>query len=155
MMKKRGTVMLVLGGAFVLGGVIRNIYNRICAKDAMNRKLSMYYDILNCWLELKQRGDSIETWFLDNGYKAIAIYGMGDLGKHLYDELKDTGVNVKYGIEGATNGWYLDLEIKPLDEKLKRADVIVVTPVFAFDEIKRKLGEKVDCPIISLHDIFV
>lgn len=155
-MKNWKIVAFALIGTFVWGGVHR----RICKKDASaqntdNRRLSMYYDILIRWIELKQSGDSIETWFLDHGYSTIAIYGMGQMGERLYDELKDTGVDVKYGIEGTANGWYLDLEIKPLDEKLERVDVIVVTPVFAINEIKKKLSEKVGCPIISLYDIFV
>ena len=32
-------------------------------------------------------------------------------------------------------------------------DAIVVTPVFAFDEIVDSLKEKVDCDIVSLEDV--
>ena len=39
------------------------------------------------------------------------------------------------------------------EEVLKDVDAIIVTPIFYFEEIKRKLSAKVRCPIISLEDI--
>ena len=40
-----------------------------------------------------------------------------------------------------------------MEDDLKPVDAIVVTAITFFDEIKEKLSEKIDCPIISLEDI--
>ena len=109
--------------------------------------------MLNQWLALKQEGKSLETYFLENGYKTIAIYGMGEMGNRLYDELKGTSIKVKYAVDQNVNGTYSDIKVVDKDEEFEDVDVMVVTAVFAYCEIEEEVGSKVSFPIISLEDV--
>ncbi len=45
------------------------------------------------------------------------------------------------------------LAIKTLQEEWPKVDAIVVTAIYAFDEIKEGIEKKAGCPIISMRDI--
>ncbi len=116
-------------------------------------KFKGYYNMLNQWLILKQEGKTLEKYFLDNGYKTIAIYGMGEMGNRLYDELKGTSVEVKYAIDKNAASTYSELTVIDPDDDYEPVDAVIVSAIFAFDEIEGQLSGKLDCPIISLEDV--
>ena len=116
-------------------------------------KFKTYYNTLNRWLELKQKGVSLDKWFQKNGYKNAAVYGMGELGNRLYEELKDTEIRVEYAIDKNAYGVSLDIPVYQKEDELPDVDVIVISAVFAFSEISGELEKKCTCPIVSLEDI--
>lgn len=116
-------------------------------------KFKKYYNLLNQWLALKQQGKSLEMYFLENQYKTIIIYGMGEIGNRLYEELKNSRIEIKYAIDKNVIIEYDDLEIMELSNSMEQADVVVVTAIFAFDEIKKSIEDKFQCDIISLEDV--
>ncbi len=116
-------------------------------------KFKKYYNLLNQWLALKQQGKSLEMYFWENQYKTIIIYGMGEIGNRLYEELKNSRIEIKYAIDKNVIIEYDDLEIKELSNSMEQADVVVVTAIFAFDEIKKSIEDKFQCDIISLEDV--
>jgi hypothetical protein len=116
-------------------------------------KFKGYYNMLNQWLMLKQEGKSLDQYFVKNGYKSIAIYGMGEIGSRLYDELKNTDITIAYAIDKNAANTYSDLEVLELDDNLEEVDAVIVTAFFAFSEIEEELSSKLDCPIISIEDV--
>lgn len=118
-------------------------------------KFKGYYQILNQWLALSQEGKSVALFFEERGYKDIAIYGMGEMGNRLYEELKKSNINVKYAVDKTAYFIYPELEIIEMEENLElpKVDIIVVTATFAFDEIEKELKERTDNPVVSLEDI--
>ncbi|MDE5779182.1 MAG: hypothetical protein K2I10_11840 [Lachnospiraceae bacterium] len=154
-MKKRiawmMTILGIVGGA-LLGGALRK-------RDAQGQnekieKFKEYYNLLNQWLMIKQQGKNLEDYFRNHAYYKIAIYGMGELGNRLYDELKNTQVRVVYAIDQSANQICVDLPICMKDDLDKpEVDAIIVSAVFAFDEIRESLAENYDVPIISLDDV--
>ena len=78
---------------------------------------------------------------------------MSYAGETLIDELKDTEVEVEYGIDQNAERLYADIDIVTMDDELKDVDAIVVTSITFYDEIEERLSHKVNCPIISLDDI--
>lgn len=153
-MKKRTAILTTLLGGMAGAAVT----GKIAAKEVQNKgekiiKFKGYYNMLNQWLALKQEGKSLAEYFVTNGYKEIAIYGMGEMGNRLYDELKDTEIQVKYAIDKNAASTYSELDVKEIDDELTEVDVVVVTATFAFDEIKEKFSGKVDMPIVSLEDV--
>lgn len=121
--------------------------------DKKTEKFKQYYYMMNEWLRLRQEGKTLEKYFIDNNYKSIAIYGMGEVGNRLYSELKDSSINIEYAVDknaGFVDG---DLEIRDIDDDLQNVDAIIVTAAFAFDEITEDLEDKVSFPIISLEDV--
>lgn len=148
-----GTISGILAGSTV-SYLFTTYMNKISIKEKNNKinKFRGYYEILNRWLLIKQDGKTLEQYFLDNGYKNIAIYGMGELGNRLYDELKNSTVKVVYAMDTNYSVGYSDLDIKHLEDELPETDVIVITAIFAVDEITKKLERVVNCDIISLEN---
>ena len=125
----------------------------IISKQQDRDKQNSYYSVLNQWLSLRQRGKSLSTYFECSGYKTIAIYGMKDLGERLCEELKDSGIVVSYGIDRNYANINAEMIVVSPEDNLRPVDVIVVTSFFYYDEIRLKIEEKVECPIISLQEI--
>lgn len=117
------------------------------------QKMTEFYRLLIEWLRIKQEGKSLMSFFVQNGYKTVAIYGMKELGERLYDELKDSEIEVKYIIDKNADAIYADVDVVDPEDTLEDVDVIVVTAIHYFDEIEETLAAKVDCPVLSLEDI--
>lgn len=101
--------------------------------------------------------EGIKQFFYDNYYKSIVIYGMGYEGTKLYDELRDTDIQILYGIDkNADNIKVCDLKVVSIEEAdiEQKVDAIVVTPFKYFAEIEAELEKKfLDVDIISLDDV--
>ena len=76
---------------------------------------------------------------------------MGGIGERVYEELKKTDVDVKYFIDKSVIN--SRLKVFDINDELPYVDVIIVTPIFAFDDIERELSQKVNYPIVSIEDI--
>lgn len=154
-MKKGGIAILstligAAAGAAAVGKVQGKTINQKAEKVD---KFKGYYNMLNQWLVLKQEGKSLEKYFTDNGFKTVAIYGMGEMGNRLYDELKGTSVTVKYAVDKNAASTYSELDVIDPDDEYEEVDAIIVSAIFAFDEIEEMLSDKVDFPIVSLEDV--
>lgn len=122
-------------------------------KDEKINKFKAYYNVLNQWLIVKQNGKNLYQYFEKNSYKTVAIYGMGELGNRLYDELKDTDIEVKYVVDQNADTTYSEVEVLGKEDALEEVDVMVVTAIFAYDKIERDMRKKISAPIISLNDV--
>lgn len=147
------TISAMLGVVAGAAAISKFEGKTIKSKEKDADKFKGYYNMLNQWLVLKQEGKSLEKYFLDNGYKTIAIYGMGEMGNRLYEELKDTSIEVKYAVDKNAASVYSELEVVEKDSDLGDVDVMVVTAIYAFDEIEEDMGSTVDFPIVSLEDV--
>ena len=94
----------------------------------------------------------IKNYFIDKGYKSIAIYGMSHIGQRLIDDLEDTEIEVLYGIDRRAERMTYELDIYNPEDDLPEVDAIIVTS-YDFTEIRELLEEKVDCDIISFDEI--
>lgn len=143
----------IIGGAVGAASVAKISKGALKDSDKKVGKFKSYYNMLNQWLILKQEGKSLEKYFVDNHYNTIAIYGMGEMGNRLYDELKNTGIKVKYAVDQNAANTYSELNVIDKDDEFAEVDAIVVTAIFAYDEISEELNSKVDFPVISLEDV--
>ena len=78
----------LLAGISTVGGVLAgatavgiNQRKRMLADQEHRGKMNAFYHLLVQWLIIKQEGKSLVSFFLESGYKTIAIYGMKELGK--------------------------------------------------------------------------
>lgn len=154
-MKKSVTMLLAaLAGAAAGAGTVSGVWKKKCAaSDDWVRKMVEFYNILNEWLTLRQQGKSLVQYFERNQYKTVAIYGMKELGERLYDELKDSDIKVLYAIDKNADSIYAEVDVLTPDDDLPEVDLIVVTPVHYFDEIKEMLADKADYPVLSIEDV--
>lgn len=141
-------------GAIAGASYILKITSGEKAKEKeLSTKHFALFQLMNRWVEVKQEGKNLSIYFEKNGYKKIAIYGMSYVGRTLVEELKNSGVNVAYGIDKRADSFNSEVDIITLDEELEEVDAIVVTAITFFDEIADTLEAKVDCPIINLEDL--
>lgn len=123
-------------------------------KDLLIRynKFKEYYYLLHRWMLLKEENINLSRYLIKHGYYQIAIYGMGEMGKHLMKELKETDIKVLYAID-QNKPIYPNIEIISTDDQLPQVDAVIVTATYDYDEIWTKLKEKVKYPIVSLFEI--
>ena len=123
------------------------------AKDARIHKFKSYFDLLNEWLRLELQGKSVESYFIKNGYKTVAIYGIGEIGSRLYEALASgISVEVIYAIDKNRKS-YLSLPVYNLDQSLPVVDVVVVSTNNIFEEVAKSLRNKVTATIVSIDDV--
>lgn len=154
-MKKRikGVLSVALSvgvGAVVVG---KRLGKRVDEERNLARKHLAMFQMMNQWVKIKQNGKNVSSYFEQEGYREIAIYGMHFVGETLVEELMGSSIAIKYGIDKNANKICADFEIVTPDSSLKYVDAIIVTAITCFDEIEEFLKEKVNCPIISLEDI--
>ncbi|GFI46933.1 putative glycosyltransferase EpsH [Lachnospiraceae bacterium] len=110
--------------------------------------------IMKQFLQIKQDGTTIKDYFEKNRYYEVAIYGFSDLGELLYQELRDSQITVAYIIDRNAGHISADIPILHPGGKLKEVDVIVVTAVYDYVEIREKLCIGNNIPVISLEHVF-
>lgn len=153
---KKGFISVISGlaGAVVGAGVVGKIEGKVCDKaQKMSGKHFSLFLMMNQWVKVKQEGKNLATYFANNGYKKIAVYGMSYAGETLIEELQGSGIEIAYGIDREAAYIYSDIEIVSADGVLEEVDAVIVTAITFFDEIEKNLSHKLDCPIISLEDI--
>lgn len=114
-----------------------------------------YYSLCVKWLKDK-KDNKILDFFKYYKYETIAIYGMGELGILLLDQLRKMNVDVRFGCDKNANMIYYDkinLKIYSPEECWPEADAIVVTPITYFDAIKADLDKKHNLNIVSLKEV--
>ncbi|MCI9134009.1 MAG: hypothetical protein HFI31_07470 [Lachnospiraceae bacterium] len=151
-MKIRNIVSFV-GGA-LLGGmgicVLKHREEKETRKDA--KKYLDLYRTMSQYVVTKQQHKEVSDYFEENGYERIAVYGMSHMGQRLIDDLKDSKVQVVYGVDQRADRLTYSLPIYRPSEELPQVDAIVVT-AYDFDEIEEELAEKVDFQILNFSDI--
>lgn len=158
-MKRKGNLLLstlvgTVAGVATGVATVKTLKSKgIGTNDGVAVKLKEFYDVLVQWVSLKQEGKSLASYFEENNYKTVAIYGMKELGERLYDELRNSDIEVKYIIDKNADAIYSEIDVITPDEKLPKVDVIVVTAIHYYDEIEEMLTEKVNYPVVSLEDI--
>jgi glycosyltransferase involved in cell wall biosynthesis len=98
-----------------------------------------------------QNGESVSDFFNYNGFKTVAVYGYGQIGKYLVAELEKAGISVAYVIDrNATE--FKGIQAYTLENDIPTVDVVIVTAC-GFNCIKDKLRQKGFKNIVSISDI--
>lgn len=144
---------VVAGGIIGAVGAGKTLSEKGNKYAELSKKHLALFLLMNQWVKVKQEGKNLAEYFENKGYKNIAVYGMSYAGETLVNELKDTDIKVIYGIDKNTDLIHTDINIVSIDDDLKKVDAIVVTAITFFEQIKKELSEKTDCPVVSLEDI--
>ena len=118
-------------------------------------KFKSLFGTLNKWLTLKEQGKTLEEYFIQHKYKRVVIYGFAALGKHLYEELVNTSIEIVCAIDRRAGLEYRGLPIITTGSEIPCCDIVVVTPVYDFENISMLLKEKTHVPIVSLDELFI
>lgn len=124
-------------------------------KDYQRKELykykSYFYTLVRLY-HAGMEGKTVDDLLRQRGIEKIAIYGMGELGTILYEELKDTGITVAYGIDQSVSR-HPEITVIQKENIKEETDAIIVTIPFAYESVKKDLEKLVSCPIISLEHL--
>lgn len=109
--------------------------------------------LFNRWMIIKHEGKGVLDYLQEYNVKTIAIYGMSYVGERLYDELKDTDIEIKYVIDMQVKDGFEETDIFTLEDDLPEVDLIIVTAVFFYYEIEKSIHNVCDYEVVSLEEI--
>ena len=112
-----------------------------------------YWKTLNKWLELKENNKSIVQYLKNNNIESVAVYGLGMIGMHLVTELQQSDFKIEYGIDEKGDVAGLSFQVYQLSEELPKVETVIVTVMYAYDEIADKLKQKGFDKILSIDSI--
>lgn len=121
-------------------------------KELSKKHLEMFLLMFD-WVKFKQKNKNIVGYFAEKNYRKIAIYGMSYVGKALVNELKNSDIEICYGIDRNKSIFSSEIKMVSMEDCLEEVDAIVVTPMSAYAQIEQDIREKVNCDIISIEDV--
>ena len=107
-----------------------------------------YLHVLDNWMTKREKGFSIVSWMEKKKLKRIAVYGYGIFGKHLCSELYGSGIQIEYIIDQRKNSIQTGYCVYLPSDTLPKVDAVVVTAIYEYDRVYRKLKDK------GIHKIF-
>lgn len=122
-------------------------------------KYAYSYLTVEQFLKQKCKGKSLTDFFKFHGYNKIAIYGIGDLGEIIYQDLSQSDISIEFFIDGAYKSFskgYKNIPVVGIEDikKQSKVDVILISPIFFCNDIIDNLvavGCKLE-EIINLSD---
>lgn len=153
---KKSIIGAILAGTVIGGSIIGNWKDKkIKQKEEQELKYAELTRLLAQWVNLKQDKKELKRYFIENNFKRIAVYGVSYVGKCLIHELRNTEIEVAYVIDQRGDAIDLEEQIRLVhpDDEMELVDAVIVTSVYYFEQIEKKMQEKIDCPIISISDI--
>lgn len=118
-------------------------------------KNKIYYNFLLRWMEEKAAGNSIEKCLIKKNIKTIALYGVGKIGRLVYEELKESSIHVICLIDrnpDSASDWSDVPLAKPEEtEKYATATAILVTSIASYHDIRNSLKQN---NVINLNSLW-
>lgn len=148
------SIFFMIVGALIAIAYFSRFCEKIMEKVQESASRNNYNFKCACsWLNASKSKTAISEWLKNQHIQEVAIYGMGNLGKHLLDELEKTDICVKYLVDRNTKkdtGKYVCYSNV---EKLPKVQAIIVTPAYEFKTIAESLEVEDTTEIISLENI--
>lgn len=143
-------LLIYIGAVGFLLNLQQKCINKWKEQASKNRSLFL---LMDQWVRTKQEGKKLESYFIKNNFKKIAVYGMGNVGKRLIKELRDSEINIAYGIDRNAENIYSEINLVTINDELENVDAVVITLISDFEDVYDKLSKKLKCSIIAIEDI--
>lgn len=156
MKKIRGMILFLAGSA--AGFTVKYFVDQKAGsadsvqKIRADKNASVIATLNQLFMAVQNRKD-VAGYLSNRGYKKVVIYGMGNVGRRLLDILHDSDVEVLYGIDAKAENIAERVQVIRMEDIAEEPDLVIVTPVFSYEEIEMQLREKVSCDIISIEDL--
>lgn len=127
----------------------KEVYGKLKLLDKFRNMVSLYAE----WLRQENRGKRLADAVKEKGFRTVAIYGNGLIGKQIENSLKGTGVLVRYFIDRRLP--YLNEGIKvhsPID-RLPEVDMVLISLVEDEREIREMLRCRMNAEIWTIREI--
>ncbi len=141
------------GIVFLLGAGICKYFGDKASreKEALIERNNLLVETLDRWMTLRDNGIAIEQYLKKINCKKVAIYGLGVIGNHLYEELRRTELEI-VGIDRADIYNNYQMPIYKPDDCFEDVDLIIVTPL-GYEAVCQKLREKYKGQIVSFQQL--
>lgn len=127
--------------------------NSLYISEQRANKFVKYFNLLITWMQNANALGNVEDFFERHRFKSIAIYGAGKVGMLFYDLIKESKkFEVKYFIDRSSKKLE-EVKVYTINQKFPDVDVIVVSAIFDYENIKMLLGKKTKSSIVSLEDV--
>lgn len=120
-----------------------------CKENSSERFRTIY----NQWLGLHQAGKHISDYLKKKDIRQVAIYGYAELGTHLVNELKNTEINITCLIDQKELFPYSGIRTIQPESFKGDADLVIVTSLVHFNEIREYYRSKNINQLVSLETI--
>jgi len=113
---------------------------------------------MDMWMDLREKGYSVNEFLKLRNIHRVGIYGYGILGRHLIWEIEQSDSLIDVA-------WILDVRAETITtskypvylpdsvEKLSKAELIIVCAINDFDEVEAFVSSRTRIPIASFKDI--
>lgn len=122
-------------------------------REKLIQKYRQFYRLFLRWIRIEQNGENIPKYLKEKNINKISVYGYGDVGKLLYNELINTNIVVTEILDKRDIRTENNLVIKKPHHGNRDVDAIIVTAISYFDEIKKELSQLGYKNIISLQKL--
>lgn len=144
--------------AYKAGIDIKQDMQRLKQLESQNQRLQQKLDrsTLNYKILTKlivSNSEDIAVYLEESGFRNIAIYGMSDVGRFLFNILKPTNIKILYAIDKRAAQISSDIPVLTLEDVLPQVDAIIVTAAYFYTQVEEQLRTKVKCPIISIEEV--
>lgn len=124
-------------------------------KDKRICRLQQSKCMLECMLDMIENGIMFTDVLPIRKESRIAVYGNGNIGKHVIRELFKEEVNVCCIIDRIScTSTFENIPIFSPEDDLPSMDIVLVTVVDEYEDVKQKLLSKLECPIINLAEVW-
>lgn len=106
--------------------------------------------LLDRMLEIIQVGISLTEYLKAKGVDSVAIYGMGVVGRRLYNEVREL---LTAEIDRSLISAYGDVPLRRPEDDFSDIDLVIITPVHGTEYIKNFLEERSGCTAVSLDEL--
>lgn len=112
---------------------------------------------LKRWLENRNNNRNISDYFMECGYRSIAIFDAGEIGHILYDEIKNSEIEIKWFVDKNAEGiCEIDgIPVKRIQEvfDLPEVDIVCISPIYDYEALNTYLvSHDANIRTLSLKD---
>lgn len=115
-------------------------------------KFSGYAEIEKKWCRLGQEG-KVKEYLQKNQVNSLAVYGYGVIGKRFCEELHKLNIAVDYVFDKAKISVETGIRLVSKIEECEAVDLMIVTPVFAYQQIVKVFENVTIKKIISISEL--
>lgn len=121
--------------------------------NSNEKRMYCVQQVMYQWLKNRINCKKIDDYLKEQGIHRIAIYGLSDMGELLFEELRNSEIEITCCIDKNYNKYIeRDFEVISCDTFIKRNtdETVIVTAIMYYEEIKQNLC---GYEVVSLEDI--
>ncbi len=122
--------------------------------ETMYSKKQKEAELLQVWLKNEIKGYSVNKYLNNRRISSVSVYGMGNLGRILVDDLLSKGIIVNAIIDKRALPPYKNIPVICPAEKnavVQNSDLIIVTTLYGYEMIENLLQRSYAIKVVSLE----